>query len=153
MAFLLRHGRTFNGHQHWSRSHFKWLADQKFEHPAHQIVFQDYINAVHDGEQRCQQLVAMIEKMIPEWSMKPLFDALCTMRGIDMIAAATILCATGDLRRFHTPGKLSAYFWAGAVGAFQRRKHPALRDYEDRATPKCGVSLTNVRGVIGSRHA
>lgn len=110
LAFLLRQGRTFNGHKHWSRSHFIWLADQKFEHPAHQIVFQDYINAVHDGEQRCQQLVSMIEKTIPEWSMKPLFDALCMMRGIDTIAAATILCATGDLRRFPTPGKLSAYF-------------------------------------------
>ena len=110
LAFLLRHGRTFDGQKHWSRTDFKWLADQKFVHPAHQIVFQDYINAVHDGEQRCRQLVGMIEKTIPEWSMKPLFDALCTMRGIDMIAAATILCATGDLRRFPTPGKLSAYF-------------------------------------------
>lgn len=110
LAFLLRQGRTFDGQTYWGRSHFRWLADQKFEHPAHQIVFQDYINAVHDGEERCQQLVGMIEKTIPEWSMKPLFDALCTMRGIDMLAAATILSATGDLRRFPTPGQLSAYF-------------------------------------------
>ena len=63
---------------------------QTFEYPAHQIVFQDYINAVHDGRQRHQQLVAMIERMVPDWSMKPLLDALCTMRGIDLISAATI---------------------------------------------------------------
>jgi transposase len=110
LAFLLRQGRTYNGVKHWTRPHFAWLAAQKFEHPAHQIVFQDYINTVHDGEARHKQLVAMIESMIPAWSMKPLLDALCTMRGIDMISAATILCATGDLRRFPTPGKLSAYF-------------------------------------------
>jgi transposase len=42
--------------------------------------------------------------------MKPLLDALCAMRRIDLISAATILCVTGDLRRFPTPGKLSAYF-------------------------------------------
>jgi transposase len=110
LAFLLRQGRTYNGLKHWTRAHFAWLAAQTFEHPAHHVVFQDYVNAVHDGEQRHQQLIAMIERMVPEWSMKPLLDALCTMRGIDLISAATILCATGDLRRFPSPGKLSAYF-------------------------------------------
>jgi transposase len=110
LAFLLRQGRIYTGLKHWTRAHFMWLADQKFEHSAHQIVFQDYVNAVHDGQQRHRQLIAMIERMVPEWSMKPLLDALCTMRGIDLISAATILCATGDLRRFPSPGKLSAYF-------------------------------------------
>lgn len=110
LAFLLRQRRMYNGLKHWTRTHFAWLADQTFEHPAHQIVFQDYINAIHDGERRHRQLVALIESMLPTWSMKPLLDALCTMRGIDTISAATILCATGDLRRFPTPGKLSAYF-------------------------------------------
>ena len=110
LSFLLRQGRIYNGLKHWTRTHFTWLAEQNFEHPAHQIVFQDYINAVRDGQQRQQQLIAMIERMAPEWSMKPLLDALCTMRGIDLISAATILCATGDLRRFSSPGKLSAYF-------------------------------------------
>jgi transposase len=110
LSFLLRQGRNYNGLKHWTRAHFLWMAAQKFDHPAHQIVFQDYINAVRDGDQRHRQLIELIENMVPEWTMKPLLDALCTMRGIDTISAATILCATGDLRRFPTPGKLSAYF-------------------------------------------
>ena len=110
LAFLLRQGRGYPGIKLWSRAHLTWLADQAFEHPAHQIVFQDYVNAVHDGRQRHDHLVRMIEGMIPTWSMRPLLEALCVMRGIDTISAATILCATGDLRRFPTPGKLSAYF-------------------------------------------
>jgi transposase len=110
LAFLLRQGRIYNGRKHWTRTYFKWLAEQKFDHPAHQIVFQDYINTVLDGRQRHDQLIKMIEGVISQWSMKPLHDALCTMRGIDTISAATILCATGDLRRFPSPGKLSAYF-------------------------------------------
>lgn len=110
LSFLLRQGRIYPGLKHWSRTHFTWLAAQAFEHPAHQIVFQDYVNAVQDGERRHKELIKMIEGMIPAWSMRPLHAALCAMRGIDTISAATILCATGDLRRFPTPGKLSAYF-------------------------------------------
>lgn len=110
LSFLLRQGRAYNGLKHWTRTYFTWLAEQKFDHPAHQIVFQDYVNAVLDGRQRHDQLVKMIQSMIPQWSMKRLHEALCSMRGIDTISAATILCATGDLRRFPSPGKLSAYF-------------------------------------------
>jgi transposase len=109
-AFLLRHGLTYDGVKVWGRSHFKWLSNLKFEHPAHQIVFQDYINAIHDGEQRHEWLVRQIEELFPEWSMKPLVDALCLVKGINLIAATTTLSTTGDLRRFPTPSKLSAYF-------------------------------------------
>lgn len=109
-SFLLRHGRVYNAPTSWTRAHFRWLSDQKFEHPAHQIVFQDYINAIHDGEKRHDQLIGQIEELLPHWSMKPLVDALCLMKGINLVAAATILSVTGDLRRFPTPVQLSAYF-------------------------------------------
>lgn len=110
LAFLLRQGRAYQGRKLWGRSHLTWLAEQSFEQPAHQIVFQDYCNTVLTGQQRHQQLVSLIEQQVASWSLKPLHDALCVMRGIDTVSAATILCATGDLRRFSTPGKLSSYF-------------------------------------------
>jgi transposase len=110
IAFLLRHGRTFDGPGKWTRSHLTWLSEQKFEHPAHQIVCQDYINAIHDGQQRSRELEKMLVELIPTWSMEPVADALCSIRGISVVAASTILSATGDLRRFPTPAKLSAYF-------------------------------------------
>ena len=34
LSFLLRHGRIFTGRKHWSLAHRRWLADQKFQHPA-----------------------------------------------------------------------------------------------------------------------
>lgn len=109
-SFLLRHGRIYNGLSSWTRSHYKWLSEQKFEHPAHQIVFQDYINAIHDAEDREKRLVKQIEELLPHWTLKPLVSALSLMKGINLIAAATILSVTGDLRRFPTPGQLSSYF-------------------------------------------
>lgn len=109
-GFLLRQGRVYPGLKYWTRDHSQWLAEQKFVHPAQQIVFQDYINAVNDGTERHKGLVKQIEELVPQWSMRPLVDALCTMKGINLIAATTILSVTGDLKRFTTPGKLSAYF-------------------------------------------
>jgi transposase len=109
-SFLLRHGRIYQGLHSWGRTHYQWLADQKFEHPAHQIVFQDCINAIHDAKERHDRLVKQIQDLVPLWSLKPLVDALCMMRGINLIAATTILSVTGDLRRFPTPTKLSGYF-------------------------------------------
>jgi transposase len=110
LSFLLRHGRTFNGRTAWTRAHFTWLSEQKFEHPAHQIVCQDYINAILDGQQRRKELEKMLVDLIPTWSMQPVVHALCIMRGINIVAASTILSATGDLRRFPTPTRLGAYF-------------------------------------------
>ena len=42
--------------------------------------------------------------------MKPLVEAICLMKGINMVAAATVLSVTGDLRRFASPMQLSSYF-------------------------------------------
>jgi transposase len=109
-SFLLRHGRIFCGVKQWTRAHYQWLADQKFDHPAHQIVFQDYINAIHDADKRHGELVKQITNLLPQWSMQPLVEALCMMKGLNIIAAVTILSMTGDLRRFATPMQLSAYF-------------------------------------------
>jgi len=38
-AFLLRHDRIFPGRKTWSRAHVRWLCEQRFEHPAHQLDF------------------------------------------------------------------------------------------------------------------
>jgi hypothetical protein len=43
----------FSGRKHWSLAHRRWRAEQKFEHPAQQIVFQDAVDAIEDGAARC----------------------------------------------------------------------------------------------------
>jgi transposase len=106
-SFLLRHGRTFNGRPAWSRAHFTWLSEQRFEHPAHQIVCQDYINAILDGQQRRKELEKMLVDLIPTWSMQPVVHALCIMRGINIVAAS-LPPAISDA--FQRRPRLGAYF-------------------------------------------
>ncbi len=40
----------------------RWLADLRFDHPAQQIVLQDYIGAVEDGETRVARLMRQVER-------------------------------------------------------------------------------------------
>jgi transposase len=47
LSFLLRHGRSYPSGKNWTKMHKRWLAAQKFGHPAQQIVFQDQIEAIN----------------------------------------------------------------------------------------------------------
>ena len=52
LSFLLRHSRIYTGGGHWTLAHRRWLAHQKFEHAAQQIVFQEGLDAIEDALQR-----------------------------------------------------------------------------------------------------
>jgi len=110
LAFLLRHGRIYpSPGKHWTHRHRSWLAGQTFAQPAHQIVFQDYMEAVFTAMERRDQLIGRIETLVPAWSMGPLVEALRGLRGLDMLSAVTFVAAVGDLNRFDTPRQLMAY--------------------------------------------
>jgi transposase len=109
LAFLLRHGRIYETGKHWTLRHRQWLAKQAFGQEAHQIVFQDYVEAVRTAQDRRDQLEARISATTATWSLMPLVDALRALRGFDFIAAVTFVAAVGDLRRFETARDLMAY--------------------------------------------
>ena len=49
-GFLLRHGRIYSGVRGWTKAYRRWLTTVRFDHPAQQIVLQDYIHAIEDAE-------------------------------------------------------------------------------------------------------
>lgn len=108
-SFLLLHGRIFAGRKAWSAAHTRWLANQKFEHPAQQIVFQDHVDVVRDAGERLTRLDAQIKELVPAWSMATLVAAYQAMRGVSLIVAVTFAVEVGDVRRFDTPRQLMAF--------------------------------------------
>jgi len=108
-GFLLRHNRTFTGGRNWTKRHRRWLTTVHFDHPAQQIVLQDYIDGVDDAGARLARLEAQIAELLPQWSMAPVIAAIQAMRGVGFIAAVTVAAETGDLRRFDTPRQLMSY--------------------------------------------
>jgi transposase len=108
-AFLLRHERTYPGKKAWTKAHRGWLADQSFAQPAHQIVLEECIEAVRQGEQRRDRVEGYLRAQIPTWSLFPLVQNLCALRGLDMIAGAGLAAAIGDPSRFATAPDFMAY--------------------------------------------
>lgn len=109
LSFLLRHGRIFDGRQHWTLAHRRWLAGQKFEHRAQQIVFQDGVDVIEDALARLRRLEAQLVATVPSWSMAPVVAAYQAMRGVSFLVAVTIAAELGDLRRFDNPRQLMAF--------------------------------------------
>ena len=109
-AFLLRHERTYpDGKKAWTKAHRRWLADQSFAQPAQQIVLEECVEAVRQGEQRRDRVDGYLRAQIPSWSLFPLVQNLCALRGLDMIAGAGLAAAIGDPSRFATAPHFTAY--------------------------------------------
>ena len=109
LSFLLRHGRIFTGRKNWSRAHARWLAAQKFDHPAQQIVFQDQVDVITDAQNRLERLDAQLAELVPSWSMAPVVAAYQALRGVSFIVAVTFVSEVGDVRRFDNPRQLMAF--------------------------------------------
>jgi transposase len=108
-GFLLRHGRIYPGKKGWTKPYRRWLSTVRFDHPAQQIVFQDYIHAVTDAEARIERLTHQISELLSSWSLAPLVEALQAMRGIAFIVAVTLAAEVGNFSRFDNPRQLMAY--------------------------------------------
>ena len=69
-AFLLRHGRVYReGKSRWTQKHFRWLEEQKFEHPVQQVVFQEYIDTVLEARTRVASLEGQMREALEGWSL------------------------------------------------------------------------------------
>jgi len=109
LSFLLRHGRIFSGRSHWTGAHRRWLAEQSFDHPAQQIVFQDAVAAIEDAVERQRRLEEQLVSLVTKWSMASAVAAYQAMRGVSFLVAVTFAAEIGDVRRFDTPRQLMSF--------------------------------------------
>ena len=107
-GFLLRHGRHYH-RPAWTQLHRRWLAGLKFEQAAHHIVLEDCIAAIEAATARRDRLEAHIVAALPEWTLTPVVEALQALRGVRLVAAATLVAELGDITRFSNPRQLMAY--------------------------------------------
>jgi transposase len=108
-SFLLRQGRSYAGRTTWSGRHRRWLAEQTFDHPEHQLVLQEAVDTAKEAEARLDRLGAALAEIVPTWSMAPVVAAYQAMRGVNFLAATTLVAEVGDLRRFDNPAQLMSF--------------------------------------------
>ena len=107
-GFLLRHGHHYN-RPAWTQMHRRWLAGLKFEQPAHHLVLEDCVATIEAATARRDRLEASIKAALPDWSLAPVVRALQALRGMALIAAATLAAELGDITRSENPRQLMAY--------------------------------------------
>jgi transposase len=107
-GFLLRHGHHYH-RPAWTQLHRRWLASLKFEQPGHHIVLEDCIATVEAATARRDRLETHIVAELPAWSLASVVQALQALRGVGLVAAATLVAELGDITRFTNPRQLMAY--------------------------------------------
>jgi transposase len=108
-AFLLRHHRIYPGKTRWTKTHFRWLEQVKFDTAVQQIVFQEYIDAIREAQRRIVTLELQMQAALKTWSLGPIAESLMALRGVGLIVAMTTLAELGDITRFSSPRELMGY--------------------------------------------
>ena len=109
-AFLLRHGRRYSGGSaKWTTRFKRWLDTQYFDHSVQEVVFAEYVQAEASAASRVAVIEKQMHEALEQWSLRPVVQALRALRGVDTVAAMTLIAELGDLRRFDSPRQLMAY--------------------------------------------
>lgn len=108
-ALLLRNDIRYAGKSAWTAAHQRWLASIKLALPAQQITFQEYVQVVREATDRIARFDRAIAETVSTWRWQPVVEALCALRGIALLAAATLVAEIGAIERFANPRQLMAY--------------------------------------------
>lgn len=161
-ALLLRNGvRYVGGKKSWTKAHERWLAEVSLAHPAQQIALQEYLHAIAESTARIQRLEHALRESLPAWSLAPLVQALQALRGVQLIAAATIVAEIQDFHRFTHPRQLMAY--VGLVpsehSSGRQRRQGSITKSGNRAVRRILVEIAQhyrhkerVSRIIARRH-
>jgi transposase len=108
-ALLLRHGHRYSGRSSWTAAHERYLANVSFAHPAQDIAFAEYRQGIKDGHERVERLTESLRAQTEHWRLKPVVEAFTSLRGIDFVAAVTLVAEVGDFGRFAHPRELMGF--------------------------------------------
>lgn len=117
--FLIRHGivwnektPTANLKKAWGTKAYEvWLNTMRFESAADQDTFDRYIADANVADASVKDLEALIGRYAQSPRYKPLIDALCALKGINVLTAFAFAVEVDDFMRFKAPSKFAS--WLG----------------------------------------
>ena len=108
-ALLLRNGIPYTGKTSWTAAHLRWLAKVSLAYPAQPIAFQEYLHSITESSARIGRLEQALRDALPDWGLLPVVQALQAMRGVQLIAAMTLVAELQDFLRFESARQMMAY--------------------------------------------
>ena len=109
---LLRHGRVYPSPSTWSKSHRRWLAQQRFSQPASELTYANLVAQVDGLTARKLALAERLSRLATDERWWPTVARLRTFRGVDTLTALSIhLELGGDWQRFEKAHRVGS--WLG----------------------------------------
>jgi transposase len=109
---LLLHGRVYE-RSAWTKTHRRWLEQQRFDQTATELAYLDTLAAVDGLVARKQALDERLSRLAFEGDWSQTVARLRCFRGVDTLTALVLALEIGDFTRFPRPAKLAG--WLGLV--------------------------------------
>ena len=109
LKFLARHGRVYREGRNWTHRHWAWLRAQRFTLPALERTYQEYRWTIEQLRARVADLDREIGVLAETARYRQPVGWLRCFRGLDTLAALTLVAEIGDFTRFASPRELMAY--------------------------------------------
>jgi transposase len=108
--FLLRQGRRFRaGNTPWGSRHQEWMQAQHFDEPCTQQAWE----ALRRAQQETETHMAALSRQVEDLAQAPIFasrvQALRCLKGVDTLAAVTLLAEVQAFERFPSAPAFMAY--------------------------------------------
>jgi len=129
LSFLLRYGRVFSeGKNYWTQIHYTWLKRQQFTDPVDQETFNEYLQEVHDQQDKVDRYNQRIEELSQLDAYREKVAKLRCFRGIETHTALSLVSEIGDFSRFANAQQFSAYLGLvpGEDSSGQREKRGGI---------------------------
>jgi len=89
-SFLLRQDIRYVGRANWNAAHLRWLAQVVCPTPPQQIVFQEYVRAVSEQQERVQRVERELHEAVKGWRLAPVVEAIQALRGVELTGAVIL---------------------------------------------------------------
>lgn len=106
---LLRRGVRYAAGRPWTRRHYAWLRQVQFERTMERTVFEQYLLALEQIDDRLRTLDAALAATAQQEPYRTPVGWLRCFRGIDTVTALTIVAELHGFARFRTARDLMAY--------------------------------------------
>jgi len=120
-SFLMRQDIRSEGRASWKAANLRLLSEVVCATPPQQIVFQEYVRAVSEQQERVQRVERELHEAVQGWRLQPVVEAIQALRGVELTGAVILMAELGDIMRFETARQLmsdlgltpSEYSWGG----------------------------------------
>lgn len=120
--------------------YLRWLQEQQFDHPAHQIALQEMVEAIRVGRKRADRLERADRRICRGLASGA---ARAGASNVDLIVAVTFVTEVGDVSRFARPRQLIGFL--DLVKSKRSCENPLGRRYHQGRKRPCSPHIGRER--------